>query len=33
MIKAARWVLLVGLCWAAVTTLPDIARYLRMRGQ
>ena len=33
MIKAIRWVVLVGLSWAVVTSLPDIARYLRMRDQ
>lgn len=31
MIKALRWCVLVGLSWAAVTSLPGLARYLRMR--
>jgi hypothetical protein len=32
MIKAVRWVVLVGLSWAAVTSLPGLARYLKMRA-
>jgi len=30
-IKALRWVVLVALSWATVTSLPGLARYLRMR--
>jgi uncharacterized protein DUF6893 len=32
MIKAVRWVVLVGLSWATVTSLPGVARYLKMRS-
>jgi hypothetical protein len=32
-IKAVRWVVLVGLCWLVVNTVPSLARYLRMRSQ
>jgi hypothetical protein len=31
-IKAVRWVVLVALSWATVTSLPGLARYLKMRA-
>lgn len=31
MIKAIRWVAIVGACWTVVESLPSVARYLRIR--
>jgi hypothetical protein len=31
--RALRWLVLVALSWATVTSLPGLARYLRMRAQ
>jgi hypothetical protein len=33
MVKAVKWLVLVGLCWAVVNSLPSLARYLKMRSQ
>ncbi|MGI8491571.1 MAG: DUF6893 family small protein [Acidimicrobiales bacterium] len=32
MYRAARFAVLVGAAWVAVTSLPDLARYLEMRS-
>jgi hypothetical protein len=31
MYRAIRWVVLVGVAWAATAALPSVARYLKMR--
>jgi hypothetical protein len=33
MVRALRWVLIVGATAVVVRSLPDLARYLRMRSQ
>lgn len=30
--RAVRWMVLVGLAWATVVSLPGLARYLKMRS-
>ncbi len=32
MYRNVRWIVLVGLAWALTRSLPDLARYIRMRS-
>jgi hypothetical protein len=32
MFKLVRWIVVVGICAVAASSLPDIARYLKMRS-